>query len=77
MYLTVLLLSVIIIFISFILLGFNIFFRKKNFPETSVGHNRHMKKLGITCVKHDEIKLYRKLKNQTKINPLELKIAPE
>jgi hypothetical protein len=31
---------------------------KKNgrFPDTSIGHNKELKKRGITCPKHDEIK---------------------
>lgn len=39
-------------------LGINIFFRKNGrFPETSVGRNSEMRKKGITCVKHDEIRM--------------------
>jgi hypothetical protein len=38
-------------------LAFNILVRKNGkFPETEVGKNQHMRKLGITCVKQDEIR---------------------
>ncbi len=43
--------------LAFIGFGINIFFRKNGrFPETSVGRNSEMRKKGITCVKHDEIR---------------------
>jgi hypothetical protein len=32
-------------------LSFNLIFRRRDFPETHVGHNKEMKKKGITCVK--------------------------
>ncbi len=49
---------------SMIGLAFNILFRKnKKFPAYQVGHNKDMKKLGITCVKHDEYKCFRDLKS--------------
>jgi len=66
--------TAIVMLISFLLLGLNIFFRNKSFPETSIGHNRHMKERGITCVKCDEIKNYRLLKEKTGIDPSGLKI---
>ena len=44
-------------------LAFNILFKKDGkFPAYQVGHNKDMKKLGITCVKHDEYKCFRNLK---------------
>lgn len=33
------------------------------FPEFRVGHNKAMRKKGISCVKHDEIKCFKKLQN--------------
>jgi hypothetical protein len=43
-----------------LMLAFNIIFRKKGkFPAYRVGHNPQMKKIGITCVKHEEIKCHR------------------
>ena len=73
----VFLLSVILIAIAFLALGVGIFFRKEGkFPETEVGHNRHMRALGITCAKCDERKNWNefKKKQQPKINPKSLKI---
>ena len=31
--------------------GVNIFFRKKEFPDSHLGHNKEMKKRGIVCAK--------------------------
>ncbi len=46
---------------SMIGLAFNILFRKNGkFPAYEVGHNKDMKKMGITCVKHDEYKCFGK-----------------
>jgi hypothetical protein len=39
----------------------NILIKKKGkFPEFRVGHNRDMRKIGISCVKHDERCSHRK-----------------
>ncbi len=67
--------SVIVVMVSFLLIGFNIIFLKRKFPETSVGHNKNMRKLGITCVKCEELARIKTQKNKLKINPKELKIA--
>jgi len=43
--------------IAVIAMGFNVFFRKnKKFPETSVGKNKDMRKLGLSCARSEEIK---------------------
>ncbi|MFO7829023.1 MAG: hypothetical protein R6V23_10405 [Bacteroidales bacterium] len=48
--------------LAFIALGFNVFFRKnKKFPETSVGKNKDMRKLGLSCAKHEEIRCRREI----------------
>jgi len=65
----------VIVILSFVFLGFNIFFRKKRFPETEIGRNREMRKLGLTCPKYEEKQLHRKSKPAAKINPENLKIA--
>ncbi len=75
MFIKLLTVSLVFVFLSFLLLGFNIFFRKRKFPETSVGHNKNMKKLGITCARCDELKKYHDNRNKIKINPKELKIT--
>jgi len=63
-----------IVVISFIFLGFNIFFRKRSFPETEIGRNREMRKLGLTCPKCDEIRDNRKKKTSSRIDPEKLRI---
>jgi hypothetical protein len=73
----VILISIIILGIVFIGLGISIFFRKNGkFPETEIGHNKHMKRLGITCVKCDEGKKARKrlIIQRQIINPIDLKL---
>lgn len=52
----VIILSVIIVGLSFLGLGIQTFFsKKKKFPETSVGKNKEMKKLNIKCAKCEEL----------------------
>lgn len=74
----VVLIAIVLVGISFLILGVRIFFVKGgNFPETEVGTNRNMRHLGITCVKCDENKRYREAvrKRAAKnINPLYLKV---
>jgi hypothetical protein len=51
----------IVIGLCFLGLGVSIFFKKNGkFPETEVGHNKEMRKRGITCAKQDEIALWKK-----------------
>lgn len=50
----ILILSVLLTGLAFLALGLRIFFVSKGkFPETSIGKNREMKKLGITCASED------------------------
>ena len=63
MLLTLFLTTIVLVALAFAGLGLNIFFRKNGkFPQTEVGSNKDMKKLGITCTKHDEMKKYRQEK---------------
>lgn len=65
MFLTVLLASLVIVSLAFLGLGLNIFFRKNGkFPDSEVGTNPNMKKMGLTCAKQDEIKSYRELQGR-------------
>jgi len=56
-----------VIIISFILLGIaflglafrTLFVSGGRFPQTSIGKNKQMRELGITCVKHDELNCYK------------------
>ena len=63
-----------IVVISFVFLGFNIFFRRKTFPETEIGRNKEMRKLGLSCPKCDEIREHRNRKTIPRINPSKLRI---
>jgi hypothetical protein len=59
MFLKILILALILISISTLGLMLNIIIKKKGrFPAYRVGHNKDMRKLGITCVKHEEIKCH-------------------
>jgi len=57
------LIDIVIILIALVVigLGFNIFFLKKKFPETEVGHNKEMRKRGIHCARTEEMILLKKL----------------
>lgn len=67
MLLTLFLTTLVLVALAFAGLGLNIFFRKNGkFPQTEVGSNKDMKRLGITCTKHDEMKEYRKEKQARK-----------
>lgn len=72
-----LLLSIVMVGIAFLALGVGIFFLpKRKFPETEVGHNKHMRELQLSCAKCDERKRWNEMKKKkaAQINPLELKI---
>ena len=61
MFLNILILSFILISLAMLGMGLNILVLKKGrFPAYRVGHNRDMHKLGISCVKHEEIKCHNK-----------------
>ncbi len=68
----VFIISMILLAIAVLLMGVRIFFNKLlfnkqgKFPISSVGHNPEMKKLGISCVKHDELSCYSKTKKGIK-----------
>lgn len=54
--LKVLIISFVLLGLAFLGLAFRILFvREGRFPQTSIGKNKKMRELGITCVKHDEL----------------------
>jgi hypothetical protein len=72
-----LLLSIGLIGFAFLALGVGVFFLpKRKFPETEVGHNKHMRELQITCAKCDEKRKWKEMKKKkaSAIKPMELKI---
>jgi len=77
MFIEILIASIIIVFVSILMLGFNIFFMKRKFPETSVGHNRNMRNLGLYCVKCEEQKKFRQEKTRFTLDAKKIRIAAE
>ena len=68
MLITVFLSTIVLVALAFAGLGVNILFRKNGkFPQTEVGSNKNMKNLGITCTKHDEMKMYREEKKAARM----------
>jgi hypothetical protein len=53
--------------LSILMLGINIFVFGRNFPETEVGKNKNMIRLGLRCPQCEERIRYRKIK-PVKIN---------
>lgn len=64
LFLIVLGLSVVLLALGLLGMAFNIVFLKKRFPETSVGHNKNLRKLGIKCEKCEEMKRCRPKNNK-------------
>jgi len=64
----VLIISIILVAIAGVLMATSILFNKLlfnkqgRFPNTSIGHNPNMQKIGITCAKGDASKEFRKSK---------------
>jgi hypothetical protein len=57
----ILIITTLVLSIGMLGMFLNILVRKNGkFPAYRVGHNKDMKKLGITCVKHEEIKCHKK-----------------
>lgn len=78
--LKIVLAAVVLVAISFIGLGLSIFFRKNGkFPENEVGHNKHMRELGIKCARCEEMAKYKRMKKnyKLKIKADKLKIVTE
>ncbi|HEC41996.1 MAG TPA: hypothetical protein ENI20_04130 [Bacteroides sp.] len=60
MILKVLILSSILLGLAFVGLAFRVLFvRDGRFPQISIGKNKEMARLGISCVKHDEYKCWK------------------
>lgn len=59
MFWNVLILSLILVGISFLGMAITIIIKKGGkFPETGVGHNPEMKKRGLSCAKTEELKAF-------------------
>ncbi len=59
MYLSLLIISMILLSLAMLGMMLNILVKKKGkFPEYRVGHNRQLNKKGIKCVKHEELRCH-------------------
>lgn len=57
MFIELLLLTAGILGVALLVMGYRVFFNKEGkFPETEVGHNKEMRKRGIRCAKHEELR---------------------
>lgn len=66
MFLELLLLVLGLLSIAVLAMGINVFFRKnKKFPQSSVGSNKEMRKLGLSCARSSEIKCRRDIDKST------------
>lgn len=57
------LIGLVIGLLALAILGLSVkilFHRSHKFPETSAGHNRELRKKGVKCPKHEEIKCWGK-----------------
>ncbi len=67
MFLKILFITLILLSFSVLGMGLNILVKKKGrFPAYQVGHNKDMAKLGLKCVKHEEIRCHNKLLKEGK-----------
>jgi hypothetical protein len=70
--LQILLIAIVIVALAVLLLGINIFVFGRKFPETEVGQNKNMIKLGIRCPHCEERSRYRHSK-PVRLRPSELR----
>jgi hypothetical protein len=70
--LKLILIVAILVMISFLLLGINIFLFRKKFPETDIGRNKKMIQLGLRCPKCEELKRHKQKKLPGKIDASKL-----
>jgi hypothetical protein len=68
----IIVITAVIVALSVLLLGINIFILGRKFPETEVGKNKHMVSLGIKCPHCEERARYGK-KRPLKLHPAYLK----
>jgi len=61
MFLNLLILSVILLALAMLGMSISILVKKNGkFPVFQIGHNADMRKMGISCVKNEEIKCFKK-----------------
>ncbi|MCL2097782.1 MAG: hypothetical protein FWH23_03370 [Bacteroidales bacterium] len=68
-FIIMLLIAIALVGFSVLALSISILIRKKGkFPETEVGKNSNMRRLGIRCTKQEEIIRWRQLRGEA-VNP--------
>ena len=68
MFIELLLLVLGLMSLAILAMGFNVFFRKnKKFPQSSIGGNKDMRKLGLKCARHEEIKCRRDIDRKEEV----------
>jgi len=66
MFFSILLITLILLSLAVAGMAISILVKKKGrFPAYRVGHNRNMAKIGITCVKHEEIRCHNQKLNES------------
>ncbi len=68
----ILLIAIVVVALAILLLGINIFVFGRKFPETEVGKNKNMIRLGLRCPHCEERARHRRSKPTT-LYPSELK----
>ena len=69
MFLTIFILSISLLGIALIGLGIQTFFsKKKAFPQTSVGHNKELRKRKIYCIKTQQVVIDKNYKQKKAID---------
>ncbi len=60
MFIKLLLIAISFIGLAFFIMSIKVIFhKKKRFPVTSIGKNPELRKIGLSCPKHDEIKCFK------------------
>jgi len=58
----------ILVGIAFLGIGIGILFFNRKFPETEIGHNKEMRKLGIECAKCSEWRTFKQAQKFKKLS---------
>jgi len=64
---------VVVVALAFLLLGINVFLFRRKFPETEIGNNGQMKKLGLACPHGEEKKQAKNYRKPIIIHPKNLR----
>lgn len=68
----IILLAAFLVGVAVLLLGVNIFFRKKPFPETHISGNKELRRLNIVCAKTMDRAEQKKAREKLKFKNLKI-----